>query len=142
ASWDPYAKTDQIPIGFVNEDVGAMIQGEEVHVGNDLAEKLSKDASFSWHFVNRDKGMDEVEYGNFYATIIVPEDFSETLGSVISSEPKKAEMEYYVNEKINAIAPKITDKGASVIVEEISSQFIATVNGIIFEIFNDIGLEL
>src|SRR5699024_5339342 len=49
---------------------------------------------------------------------------------------------YYVNEKINAIAPKITDKGASVIVEEISSQFISTVNGIIFEMFNDIGLEL
>src|SRR5699024_9251337 len=65
-----------------------------------------------------------------------------TLGSVLSNEPKKADMEYYVNEKINAIAPKITDKGASVIVEEISSEFISTVNGIIFEMFNDIGLEL
>src|SRR5699024_11253573 len=62
--------------------------------------------------------------------------------SVITEKPEKAEMEYYVNEKINAIAPKITDKGASVIVEEISSQFISTVNGIIFEMFNDIGLEL
>lgn len=142
ASWDPYAKTDQIPIGFVNEDVGATIQGEEVYVGEDLARELEEDASFDWHFVDRETGLDEVEYGNYYATIIVPENFSETLGSVISNEPKKAEMEYYVNEKINAIAPKITDKGASVIVEEISSQFIATVNGIIFEMFNDLGLEL
>src|SRR5699024_4839362 len=111
-------------------------------VGNDLADQLSKDANFSWQFVDREKGMEGVEYGDFYATIIVPEDFSETLGSVISEEPKKAEMEYYVNEKINAIAPKITDKGASVIVEEISSQFVSTVNGIIFEMFNDIGIEL
>src|SRR5699024_2672973 len=59
-----------------------------------------------------------------------------------SGNPQKADMEYYVNEKINAIAPKITDKGASVIVEEISSEFISVVNGIIFEMFNDIGLEL
>lgn len=142
ASWDPYAKTNQIPIGFVNEDVGAVIQGEDVHVGNDLEEQLSEDANFSWHFVDREEGMEGVKYGDYYATIIVPENFSETLGSVITEKPEKAEMEYYVNEKINAIAPKITDKGASVIVEEISSQFISTVNGIIFEMFNDIGLEL
>lgn len=142
ASWDPYAKTDQIPIGFVNEDVGAVIQGEDVHVGNDLEEQLSEDANFSWHFIDREEGMEGVKYGDYYATIIVPENFSETLGSVITEKPEKAEMEYYVNEKINAIAPKITDKGASVIVEEISSQFISTVNGIIFEMFNDIGLEL
>lgn len=142
ASWDPYAKTDQIPIGFVNEDRGAEIQGEEVLVGEDLAEQLEEDDSFDWHFVSHEEGMKGVEYGDFYATIIVPEDFSETLGSVLSSEPEKAEISYYVNEKINAIAPKITDKGASVIVEEISRQFIATVNGIIFEMFNDIGLEL
>lgn len=142
ASWDPYAQTDQIPIGFVNEDEGASIQDEEVHVGNDLAEKLQKDNNFSWHFVDYEEGMEGVEYGDFYATIVVPKDFSETLGSVITAEPKKAKISYYVNEKINAIAPKITDKGASVIVEEISSQFISTVNGIIFEMFNEIGLEL
>src|SRR5699024_12794282 len=59
-----------------------------------------------------------------------------------SKEPKKAKDEYYVNEKINAIAPKITQKGASVIVDEISSNFISTVNGVIFEVFNEIGIEL
>lgn len=142
ASWDPYAKTDQIPIGFVNEDQGATIRDEEVHVGDDLVAQLREDNNFSWHFVDYNEGMEEVEFGNYYATIVVPEDFSETLGSVITDEPEKAEIKYYVNEKINAIAPKITDKGASVIVEEISSQFIATVNGIIFEMFNEIGLEL
>ena|GEM_PF-5727425 len=47
-----------------------------------------------------------------------------------------------MNEKINAIAPKITEKGATVIVEQISSQFVATVNGVIFEMFNQIGVEL
>lgn len=142
ASWDPYAKTEQIPIGFVNEDEGAVILDEEVHVGDELEEQLKENDNFKWNFVDRKEGMKEVEYGNYYAMIVVPKDFSETLGSIVTDEPQKAEMEYYVNEKINAIAPKITDKGASVIVEEISSQFISTVNGVIFEMFNDIGLEL
>ena len=142
ASWDPYAQTDQIPLGFVNEDVGATVRGEEIDVGKKLVDNLKKDTNFNWHFVDRKEAMEELEYGNYYAVIVVPEDFSETLGSVVKAEPEKATMEYYVNEKINAIAPKITDKGASVIVEEISSEFISTVNGIIFEMFNDIGLEL
>src|SRR5690625_8022656 len=51
-------------------------------------------------------------------------------------------MNYYVNEKINAISPIITDKGASVFIEEVSSSFISNVNGTIFEVFNDIGLEI
>src|SRR5699024_8061508 len=142
ASWDPYAQTDQIPIGFVNEDEGATVRGEAIHVGNDLEDELKENDNFKWEFVDKKTGLDKVGYGDYYALIVVPDDFSETLGSVLSNEPKKADMEYYVNEKINAIAPKITDKGASVIVEEISSEFISTVNGIIFEMFNDIGLEL
>lgn len=142
ASWDPYAQTNQIPIGFVNEDEGANIRGEDIDVGQDLEDYLKEDNNFNWQFVNRTEGIAELEYGTFYAMIVVPKDFSETLGSVIQSEPKKATMEYFVNEKINAIAPKITDKGASVIVEELSSEFISTVNGVIFEMFNEIGLEL
>ncbi|MEI3612549.1 YhgE/Pip domain-containing protein [Pseudogracilibacillus sp. SO30301A] len=142
ASWDPYAQTNQIPIGVVNEDKGALIRDQEVHVGDTLVDTLRKNYDFNWQFVDREKAMDEVQYGNYFAVIIVPENFSETLGTVIRTEPEKAQIEYYVNEKINAIAPKITEKGASVIVEQISSEFIATVNGIIFDMFNQIGIEL
>src|SRR5699024_881611 len=86
--------------------------------------------------------MDQLEKGDLFAVVIIPEDFSQSLGTVIKPNPRKANVEYYVNEKLNAIAPKITQKGASVIVDEISSNFISTVNGVIFDIFNEIGLEL
>lgn len=142
ASWDPYGQTDQIPIGVVDEDEGADIRGEDVDVGEMLVDSLKDNDSMDWQFVDHDKAMDEVENGNYFAVIVIPSDFSEQLGSVVSNKPEKAEMEYYVNEKINAIAPKITDKGASVIVEELSSEFISTVNGVIFDMFNKIGLEL
>lgn len=142
ASWDPYGQTDQIPIGVVNEDEGATIRGEDIHVGDDLVSILEENDAMNWQFIDREKAMEEVEYGNFYAVMVIPKNFTEKLGSVTTGDPEKANMEYYVNEKINAISPKITDKGVSVIVEEISSEFISTVNGVIFEMFNEIGLEL
>src|SRR5690625_588056 len=93
ASWDPYAKTNQIPVGIVNEDVGAIIRGNDIHVGNELVDSLRDNNDFQWEFVDRDRAMKEVEYGNYYAVIIVPDNFSETLGSVVTDNSEKAEIE-------------------------------------------------
>ncbi|WP_277674175.1 YhgE/Pip domain-containing protein [Piscibacillus halophilus] len=142
ASWDPYGQTDQIKVGVVNNDTGSTVRDEEIHVGNELVEQLKDNDSMDWQFVDEETAMDKVEYGDYYAVIVIPDDFSEKLGTVINDQPTKAEVNYYVNEKINAIAPKITDKGATTIVEEISSSFISTVNGVIFDMFNQLGHEL
>ncbi|WP_163581012.1 YhgE/Pip domain-containing protein [Gracilibacillus saliphilus] len=142
AAWDPYGQTDQIKVGVVNNDTGASVREEDIDVGKELVETLKSNDSMDWQFVDEEGAIDKLEYGDYFAVIVVPEDFSEKLATVISGQPEKAEVEYYVNEKINAIAPKITDKGATVIVEEISSSFISTVNGVIFDMFNQIGIEL
>src|SRR5690625_647985 len=142
ASWDPYSQTDQIPIGVVNDDAGAKIRDEKIEVGNEIVANLKDNDSMDWQFTNHEDAMDKLEYGDFFAVIVIPEDFSKNLSTVIKAEPEKAQVNYYVNEKINAISPKITDKGASVLVEEVSSSFISNVNGTIFEVFNDIGLEI
>ncbi len=142
ASWDPYGRLDQLPIGVVNEDKGATIRDEEILVGDELISTLKENDSMDWQFTDRKTAMDDIEYGDLFAVIIIPEDFSENLATVITDEPQKAHVQYFVNEKINAISPKMTDKGASLIVENVSSQFISTVNGVIFDIFNTIGIEL
>src|SRR5690625_1194881 len=90
ASWDPYAQTDQIPIGVVNEDEGAVIRDQQVNVGEQLVETLKENNDFNWNFIDRKKAIDEVEYGNYYAVIVVPKNFSETLGTVITDQPTKA----------------------------------------------------
>lgn len=142
ATWDPYGRTDQLPVAIVNEDKGAVVREEEIDVGADLIEQLQENDSMNWQFTDRDEAIDKVEYGDYFAAIIIPENFSEKLGTVVDYQPEKAEIEYFVNEKINAIAPKITESGASGIAEQITSEFISTVNGVIFEMFNDVGLEL
>lgn len=142
ASWDPYGQTMNIPVGVVNEDEGAMVREKEIDVGKELVKTLKRNKSMGWHFTTRKEAMKKLKYGDYYAVIIIPNDFSERLSTVISDHPTKAEINYFVNEKINAIAPKITEKGASVIVEKISGKFISIVDGMIFTIFNELGIEL
>ncbi|GLO67388.1 MULTISPECIES: YhgE/Pip domain-containing protein [Oceanobacillus] len=142
AAWDPYSQVDEVPVGIVNEDVGAEVRGEDIHVGDELISTLKEDNSMNWQFDNREGAMEHIENGDYYAVIIIPEDFSEKLGTVTTGNPEKANVEYYVNEKVNAITPQMTNRGASTIVDNVSSQFVSTVNGVIFDLFNQIGVQL
>lgn len=142
ASSDPYGRTDKLPVAVVNEDVGADVKDEHINTGEEIVSTLKDNPSMEWHFVSRKKAMDGVEYGDYFAVMVLPENLSEQLASVVSGNPQKAEIDYYVNEKLNSIAPKITEKGATVIVNKVSSQFVSTVNGVIFDLLNQLGLEL
>ena len=59
----------------------------------------------------------------YYAAIVIPEDFSESLLSILSGDLKQPQLDYYINEKKNAIAPKITATGASTIQQQINDTF-------------------
>ncbi|WP_153731669.1 YhgE/Pip domain-containing protein [Sporosarcina obsidiansis] len=142
AAWDPYARTDQLPVAVVNEDEGAFVREQQIDVGKELIGTLKENKDMDWKFTTYEKAMDGVEYGDYFAAIFIPKDFSSKLGTVITGEPEKAEIEYYVNEKLNSIAPKITEKGASVIVDKVSSRFISTVNGVVLDLFNELGIEI
>lgn len=58
---------------------------------------------------------------------MLPKDFSTSLVESVTGTSKQPKIKYYVNEKKNAIAPKITDTGATTIDEQINSAFVTTV---------------
>ena len=143
ASWDPYGNTKGIKISVVNEDKGSSIKGSEVNIGTEVVSSLKENESLGWTFFeNREEALAELNKGNVYATIIIPEDFSKKILTLIDKEPVKPQLEYYVNEKINAIAPKITDKGAATIQSQITSSFIETVADKVIEVMHSVGVEV
>jgi putative membrane protein len=83
-----------------------------------------------------------VKSGKYYAGIVVPKDFSEDLMTIVEGKVKKPQLNYYVNEKINAIAPKITSTGASTLQSTISDQFVDTVAKTLMTTFNQAGVKL
>ncbi|MEG0843030.1 MAG: YhgE/Pip domain-containing protein [Romboutsia sp.] len=142
ASWDPYGSTKNISVAIVNKDKGSKVFDKEVNVGEELINNLKENDSLGWHFVDEKKAIEGVESGKYYASIKIPENFSSDLTSLVADDVKKGKLTYTVNEKINAIAPKITDKGASTIQLEVNETVVKTVSKIIFEVFNTVGIEL
>lgn len=58
------------------------------------------------------------------------------------SSLKKADVEFKVNQKINAVASKLTDTGSSVVVEKANEQFNKTVTRALLEEANKAGLTI
>ncbi|WP_112181554.1 YhgE/Pip domain-containing protein [Paraliobacillus zengyii] len=142
ASWDPYSNTSDIAIAVTNEDSGAIIRDDDVNVGDQIIANLKENDGLGWQFVSKQAAEKGVRNGDFYASITIPEDFSEKIGTLLDDEQIKPEIEYSVNEKINAIAPKMASSGATTIIAQTSDTFIETVSESVLTIFNDIGIEL
>lgn len=142
SSWDPYGHTNNIKVAVTSEDAGATVDGKDLNLGNSLVEGLKNNKNLDWQFVsNKQQAEDGVRIGDYYASIVVPKNFSQDMTSVSRTEPKRATIEYTVNEKINAISPKITNSGASAIANNISKNFVETANGIIFEKLHEVGIK-
>ncbi|MDB7086927.1 YhgE/Pip domain-containing protein [Enterococcus mundtii] len=143
ALWDPYGNTGELPIAVYSADKPAEFEGQEVAIGKEVLKSLHENKDLGWQFVDSKKELEDgVRSGEYYAGIYLPENFSEDLLSFTSGDIKKPEIEYTVNEKINAIAPKITDKGASTIQSQISSEFIRTASETLLKVFNEIGYDI
>ncbi|AZP91848.1 phage infection protein [Enterococcus mundtii] len=143
ALWDPYGNTGELPIAVYSADKPAEFEGQEVAIGKEVLNSLHENKDLGWQFVDSKKELEDgVRSREYYAGIYLPENFSEDLLSFTSGDIKKPEIEYTVNEKINAIAPKITDKGASTIQSQISSEFIRTASETLLKVFNEIGYDI
>ena len=142
ASWDPYGNTGGIKVAIVNNDKGGSLQDKFISVGDELVNKLKDNTNLGWEFVSEEEGSTGVERGIYYATIIIPEEFTEETLSIINRPIKRPTLIYKVNEKSNAIAPKITDKGITTIKSQVDSNIIETVDGLIFKVLNEMGVSI
>ncbi|KAF1299520.1 phage infection protein [Enterococcus sp. JM4C] len=143
ALWDPYGNTGELPIAVYSADKSTTFQDKEVAIGDEVMKSLHKNKQLGWRFVDSKKELDDgVKSGEYYAGIYLPEDFSTDLLSFTTGDIKKPTIEYSINEKINAIAPKIADKGASSIQAQITDEFTKTASSTLIKVFNEIGYDL
>ena len=127
ANWDPYSSTGELPFAVCTLDKGYEFKGLKINAGEKIVENLKQNDKMGWTFVDEDDAKKGVEDGKYYAAVVIPEDFTENLLSVTTGGFKQANLQYYVNEKKNAIAPKITDKGISAIQESVDATYVSTI---------------
>ena len=142
ASWDPYGNTSNISVAVVNNDKGTTLFDKKLNMGDKVIDQLKDNKALGWKFVSEEEAKKGVETGKYYASIEITKDFSKNIISVLSKDINKAQIVYTVNEKINAIAPKITDKGASTIQSQVSKAVVKTASEAVFETLNELGISL
>lgn len=142
ASWDPYSNTKNMPVGIVNEDAGGEINNKKLNAGDSIVKQLKKNKELEWHFESKEKSLEKLKEGDYFAVIVIPSNFTKNLSSITAVEPKKANLDYYVNEKINSVAPKITGEGSTMLTSQISEKFVGQVSKTVFHVFDEAGLDL
>ncbi|GAA0713335.1 YhgE/Pip domain-containing protein [Paraclostridium ghonii] len=142
ACWNPYVNTGNIPVAVVNKDEGASINGKFTNIGDEIVESLKEDHNIGWEFTEEWQGNYKLNEGKYYALIEIPSDFSKDLASLSTKDPQKPNIIYKANEKVNAIATKITDVAKDKLVEKIKSNFVDTVNKEAFSFLTSLGVKL
>ncbi len=143
ANYDPYANTGNIKIAVANADKGT--ENEligELNAGAEIVQNLKENKDLGWRFTDKKKAVEGVKSGKYYAAIVIPEDFSSSLVSILSGDMKRPQFEYYLNEKKNAIAPKVTDTGASTIQTQVNEEFIAAAAGSVSKILGQTAEQM
>lgn len=131
-NWDPYQSTSGLKVAVANNDEGYQsdLVPVEVNIGNTVVATLRANDQFDWVFVSEDEAVDGVRSGAYYAAIVIPKSFSADMMTLFSTDIKHSDIVYYSNEKENAIAPRVTDEGASAVQAQVDTAFTKTVDEI------------
>ncbi len=127
SNWDPYGNTKNIKIAVVNLDEGSEFGNIKIDIGSQVIENLKTNTQLGWQFVSKAEAEEGVNVGTYYASVTITKDFSANMTSILSGKLKRPQIIYTLNEKLNAIAPKITDKGAEAIKNSVNQSFIDTI---------------
>ena len=131
-SWDPYGNTGNLKVAVANSDNGYMsdLIPVRVNIGDTVVSALRENDQLDWRFVSESDAVEGVRSGEYYAAVVIPENFSSRMMTVFSSEAEHAEIVYYENQKANAIAPRVTDKAASTVRQQIDETFAKTISDV------------
>lgn len=130
SNWDPYGPdaTSNIRVAVTSEDEGYELLGLKLNIGSMVLDGLKSNNQMGWDFVDsREEALEGVRSGRYYAALIVPADFTGDFVSILDTDLRHPQIEYYENEKKNAIAPKITNKAKTAVQDEINATVVETV---------------
>lgn len=125
ASWEPFENTEKLKIAVASNDRGHRtdIGAIDLNLGNEVLSKLSRNHDIDWQITDSEDAIDGTKSGDYYAAIVLPENFSTELMTFYVRGTKAPKLTLYTNEKKNALSSIITSKGASGVIQEIDKNF-------------------
>lgn len=108
-----------------------------------MVEDLRSSTSINWVIVDtKEEAQQGVYAGDYYAAVVIDEDFSYNMYHMLTEWTDKPTITYYENYKKNAVATKITDTAVSSLKTTISKSYLDVVVDAIFRGANDLSQQL
>jgi len=147
SSWSPYTDLNALNIGVYSMDQGFYVGDVYINIGQTVMESLKENDTVGWVFYGegadvtdkdtREKLDDEIQNdvykGDLYAAFVIPEDFSEKLIDFMNEDLAHPTIQYYENQKKNAIVPKITSKVKTTVQGQVNDTIITQLSTVIAE---------
>ena len=144
SNWDPYGNTGNISIAVASLDKGWTEEdGTQVNKGREVVDDLRTSTSINWVAVDTKEEAEHGVYaGDYYAAVVIGEDFSYNMYHMLTEWTGKPTITYYENYKKNAVATKITDTAVSSLKTTISKSYLDVVVDAVFRGANDLSDQL
>lgn len=132
ASWDPFANTSRLQVAVASTDEGFQsdLMPIRLNVGDQVLSTLRANDSLDWVITSKDEAIDGTRSGEYYAAIVLPPSFSTDMMTFYAPGAERTSIDFYTNEKKNALAPKITEQGAEGVSAKISEAFTVTLGDV------------
>src|SRR5699024_7902953 len=137
--WGPYDNLDNLPVAVVNNDEGAVKDGEKINVGDELIENLQGNKELGWDFVTTEEAQRGMERMEYYMMIEVPPNFSENALTVLDDEPQRPELKFTQNEGLHFMAAQVTDSAVESLKNQLSTQVTETYVANVFSQLGDVA---
>lgn len=84
ANLDPYGNTSKIKVAIACLDKEASSENLSINAGKEIVKNLKENKQLGWTFTSEKEALNGVKSGKYYASIVIPEDFSRSLISILS----------------------------------------------------------
>ncbi|MGI2328647.1 YhgE/Pip family protein [Planococcus sp. YIM B11945] len=139
SSWDPYGKTELLPVAVVNEDQPAEYEGQTFAVGDELVANLKQNHNLDWHFTDAkeaERGMDD---GKYFMVLTIPEEFSFNASTALGVQPKPMNLQFETNPGRSFFAESVSKQATASIREQIAKSVTQEYVKAVFEQIDTIG---
>ena len=144
SNWDPYGNTGALKFAAISLDKGYTDEEGEYHnQGDTIIENLHENTSVDWQFVDSEEdAVNGVYSGEYYAAIVVDEDFTYNMYNVLTDDVKRPVLHFYENQKKNPVATKISDTVVQSLQNNINVAFTEVVVSRVFSSASDVSEDL
>ncbi|WP_406286541.1 YhgE/Pip domain-containing protein [Embleya sp. NBC_00896] len=121
SNWDPYGKLGEVPVAFVNEDRPVDVRGQHIDAGGRLTAVIRQDENFDWKVTDAKEARRGLDDGDYHFIVTVPPDFSATLATTASPQPRQAKLYMTLDDANGFIIGKMAEIAKTELQQQISA---------------------